>query len=367
MRTNENAVVYNTEESAYELNKVRGFDPMKYARNTEGGAVLDLPYQKLWFRLRHPNGRIGYFIKKISGNVSAVEARVFFDRRDSEPAANHIISGVDFTDKTAVAQAQRAATEKALSDAGFGLQFLSSTPPATKVIKEPEKKVINTPTAVTAPKTVKAENGSAKQPQNVVKQPEQVTAEVKVPTETPVVNTEKENGDTTVKNTVVNEQAEQKKTEIKTDPLLSLVNNLENKVVKSDTVETGGVKIDLGTGEVLEDATIEQPATESVNSENTETPVTVENEVSAPVEVTQEENNTVSYDKNTPVEEICKVMTLDDAMKFVIEGGPFNGMRMETLAKTRPIVTFDTIISKYPTKNNILTAAAIIVRDSMQK
>ena len=34
MKSNENAVVNNTEGTVYELNKVRGFDPMKYALNT---------------------------------------------------------------------------------------------------------------------------------------------------------------------------------------------------------------------------------------------------------------------------------------------------------------------------------------------
>ena len=101
MKSNENAVVYSTEETVNVLNSVRGFNPMKYVRSTEAGAVLDLPYQKLWFRLKHPNGRIRYFIQKLSDSVAAVEARVFFDRRDSEPVANHIVSGVDITDKNA--------------------------------------------------------------------------------------------------------------------------------------------------------------------------------------------------------------------------------------------------------------------------
>ena len=66
MKSDNSAVVYNAESTAAGLNRVKGFDPLKYVRSTENGAVLDLPYQKLWFRLRHPNGKIRIFIKNLS-------------------------------------------------------------------------------------------------------------------------------------------------------------------------------------------------------------------------------------------------------------------------------------------------------------
>ena len=144
MKSDNSAVVYNAESTAAGLNRVKGFDPLKYVRSTENGAVLDLPYQKLWFRLRHPNGKIRIFIKNLSEKIAAVEARVYFDRADSEPAANCIISGVDAEDKVSVAKAQHDAMEKALSDAGFGLQFIPVNPSAVKaeekaVTKKAEK------------------------------------------------------------------------------------------------------------------------------------------------------------------------------------------------------------------------------------
>ena len=138
MKSDNSAVVYNAESTAAGLNRVKGFDPLKYVRSTENGAVLDLPYQKLWFRLRHPNGKIRIFIKNLSEKIAAVEARVYFDRADSEPAANCIISGVDAEDKVSVAKAQHDAMEKALSDAGFGLQFIPVNPSAAKAGAEEE-------------------------------------------------------------------------------------------------------------------------------------------------------------------------------------------------------------------------------------
>lgn len=359
MKSNDNAVVYSTDETVNGLNKVKGFNPMKYARSTEYGAVLDLPYQKLWFRLKHPNGRIRYFIQKLSDSVAAVEARVFFDRRDSEPITNHIVSGVDITDKNAVSKAQRSAAEKALSDAGFGLQFLSENPPITKVIKEPEKKVVE-PTDKPAPeKTIKKEEPAA-QPDVIVKPSETENTEVKNDTKPVVAPDTNSVSDNTVKEatkSVVVEEPAIKAENTQPDPLLSVVN----------TLESNGFKVDGKTGEVLEDAPSDQADTSILNTDVSVQPVTVENENTQSAEATIQEESKVSYDKDTPVEEICKVMTLEDAMNFVIEGGPFNGMKMETLSKTRPAKTFDTIIEKYPTKNNILKAAATIVRDNMQK
>lgn len=355
MKLNETAVVYNTEETVSELNKVRGFDPMKYARNTDNGAVLDLPYQKLWFRLRHPNGKIRLFIKKLSDNISAVEARVFFDRRDSEPAANHIVSGVDITDKNAVAQAQRTAAGNALSDAGFGLQFLSANLSASKVIKEPEIKVVTKPQTNTVQKTVTEKPQPAEQPKPVIEQKETVATETKTetPAEVPVTNTVTDNTPAEAPKPVVAEQPQQTPTEKKEDPLLSIVNNLENN----------GVKINSQTGEVIEETPTEQTVTESANTVSEAPNSTVVNEV-AETPVTEE--NTVSYDKDTPVEEICKVMSLDDAMNYVIEGGPYNGWKMSTLAERRPRNVLELTMEKYPVKNNILKAALKIILDNQK-
>ena len=309
MKSDNSAVVYNAESTAAGLNRVKGFDPLKYARNTENGAVLDLPYQKLWFRLRHPNGKIRIFIKNLSEKIAAVEARVYFDRADSEPAANCIISGVDAEDKVSVAKAQHDAMEKALSDAGFGLQFISVNPSGVKA----EEKAV----------TKKAEK--PKQPVKEVKPEkaeEQVkaaeTSEPKAEIKTEAVKAEPETAPV---------KAETEEAPPVTDPLLSVVNNIEN----------GGIKVDEQTGEVLE----HQAAAE-------------------------DEPAPVSYDKTTPIDEICAVMTLEDAKNYVIDGGPYNGWKVGTLAERRPVKVLEMIIEKYPTEDNILRAATKLILDSMK-
>ena len=301
MKSDNSAVVYNAESTAAGLNRVKGFDPLKYVRSTENGAVLDLPYQKLWFRLRHPNGKIRIFIKNLSEKIAAVEARVYFDRADSEPAANCIISGVDAEDKVSVAKAQHDAMEKALSDAGFGLQFIPVNPSAVKA----EEKAV----------TKKAEK--PKQPAKEVK-PEKAEEPVKAEIKTEAVKAEPE---------AAPAKAETEEAPPVTDPLLSVVNN----------IESGSIKVDEQTGEVIE----QHAAAEG-------------------------EPSPVSYDKTTPIDEICAVMTLEDAKNYVIDGGPYNGWKVGTLAERRPVKVLEMIIEKYPTEDNILRAATKLILDSMK-
>lgn len=301
MKSDNSAVVYNVESTAAGLNRVKGFDPLKYVRSTENGAVLDLPYQKLWFRLRHPNGKIRIFIKNLSEKIAAVEARVYFDRADSEPAANCIISGVDAEDKVSVAKAQHDAMEKALSDAGFGLQFIPVNPSSVKA----EEKAV----------TKKAEK--PKQPVKETK-PEKAEEPIKAEIKTEAVKAEPETAPA---------KAEAEETPPVTDPLLSVVNNIEN----------GSIKVDEQTGEVIE----QQAAAE-------------------------DEPTPVSYDRTTPIDEICAVMTLEDAKNYVIDGGPYNGWKVGTLAERRPVKVLEVIIEKYPTEDNILRAATKLILDSMK-
>lgn len=309
MKSDNSAVVYNAESTAAGLNRVKGFDPLKYVRSTENGAVLDLPYQKLWFRLRHPNGKIRIFIKNLSEKIAAVEARVYFDRADSEPAANCIISGVDAEDKVSVAKAQHDAMEKALSDAGFGLQFIPVNPSAAKS----EENAV----------TKKAEK--PKQPAKEVK-PEKAEESAKT-TETPEPKAEIKTEAVKAEPEAAPAKAETEEAPPVTDPLLTVVNN----------IESGSIKVDEQTGEVIE----QQAAAEG-------------------------EPAPVSYDKTTPIDEICAVMTLEDAKNYVIDGGPYNGWKVGTLAERRPVKVLEMIIEKYPTEDNILRAATKLILDSMK-
>ena len=85
MNDNNAKTMYETVPAAAELNKVPGFDPLKFLRRTKDTLKLDLPYQKLWFRMAHPNGRMRLTALRITEQMAIFEAKVFLDRSDAEP------------------------------------------------------------------------------------------------------------------------------------------------------------------------------------------------------------------------------------------------------------------------------------------
>lgn len=132
--TMNSACMYDEVEEIRNLNRVEGFDPRKYMRliQNEGQAAkyyLDVAYRKLWFRLRYPEGKIVKRILKLTEQVAIVEARVYLNRSDSEDnfisnalAQKYMTADGQFGNKF-VELAETAAVGRALSDAGFGLQF----------------------------------------------------------------------------------------------------------------------------------------------------------------------------------------------------------------------------------------------------
>ena len=132
--TMNNTCMYDEVEEIRNLNKVEGFDPRKYMRliPNEGQTAkyyLDVAYRKLWFRLRYPEGKIVKKILKLTEQVAIVEARVYLNRNDDEDnfisnalAQKYMTADDQFGNKF-VELAETAAVGRALSDAGFGLQF----------------------------------------------------------------------------------------------------------------------------------------------------------------------------------------------------------------------------------------------------
>lgn len=116
------------------LNRVEGFDPMSLARpiekeGQEQQLYLDVKYRKLWFRLVHPLGKIVSRIVSYTESMAIVEAKIYLDK--SDPEENFISNAYsqkfrsddpNFGTKF-LEMAETAAVGRALSDAGFGLQF----------------------------------------------------------------------------------------------------------------------------------------------------------------------------------------------------------------------------------------------------
>lgn len=127
-------ILYHQSEAVAGMNRIEGFDPLSLARKIsregqEDQLYLDVKYRKLWFRLCNPNGKIVKKVLAMKENMAIVEARVYLERND--PEESYIASALSqkfrtddpqFGDKF-LETAETAATGRALSDAGFGIQF----------------------------------------------------------------------------------------------------------------------------------------------------------------------------------------------------------------------------------------------------
>ena len=91
MSANDNGVMRNFQPVVAEGNLVPNLDPLKLLVSTPDGPKLALPYKKLWFHKKHLNGRIKLSPLRITDQLAIIEASVFFDRGDPEPATSYIV------------------------------------------------------------------------------------------------------------------------------------------------------------------------------------------------------------------------------------------------------------------------------------
>ena len=123
--------MYESDPMVAALNKVPGFDPLKLmGRKRTAGAEkdeesLDFRYKKLWFRLAHRTGRIRLNRLSITEQLAIIEAQVYLELTDANPVSSFTAActreegGAKY-----IESAQIRAMDQALTDAGFGLQFV---------------------------------------------------------------------------------------------------------------------------------------------------------------------------------------------------------------------------------------------------
>ncbi len=126
MNANKTKSMYETIPVVSELNKVPGFDPLRFLRKTKDGWNLDLKIKKLWFRLKYPTGRIKLSTLKITDQLAIIEARVYLDKNDINPASSFTSHKENKSTPGGlyIEAAQHSAIDEALSAAGFGIQFI---------------------------------------------------------------------------------------------------------------------------------------------------------------------------------------------------------------------------------------------------
>lgn len=166
------ATMYESDPIVAALNKVPGFDPLKLmSRRRNPGAekderYLDFRYKKLWFRLAHKKGRIRLNKLSVTEQFAIIEAQVYLELTDANPVSSFTATCTreEGGDKY-IESAQIKAMDQALTDAGFGLQFVpvpagntGNTAPQTAA-----GSAANVQMSGTAPKTVQTANTAQKE------------------------------------------------------------------------------------------------------------------------------------------------------------------------------------------------------------
>lgn len=303
MKSNEYETVHGFQPIMDDSNQIPGFNPLQLVRMTSNGPKLELPYKKLWFRKKYPNGKMRSFALKITDQLAIIEARVFSDRRDSEPISSYIaeIRNDDAPNGQYIQIAQELAADHALSDAGFDIQFV----PSAGFKTEPSQplhhaKIASLPKSETSPRSsrfddVKPTAKAADKP--MIQNQTRETA--LPPTEQPI-------------------GAHQEKS-VKTEP--------ENKG---------------------------------------ESPIQLEDFIPLEEETSPEIPDSPSYTSDMPVEKICSLMSLEEANNYIVKDGACKGWSLAQVADRRP-TSLKFYVNGYAGTDNILRAGAKLILDSRLK
>lgn len=320
MKSADSTIMYNN-PIVSELNKVSNFDPLKYLRKTENGVELPLKFKKLWFRLKYPQGRVRLANIRITDQLAIIEARVFLDRKDTEAVSSYTASCdvQSAPDGQYLKFAQELAIGQALNDAGFGIQFISA-----------DGEIAPAVSVKTAP-----------------------VQETKIETNEPIPFVQK----TEAVRPVVKKTASV--TEIPASQTIVINENDYTEIPTDISFET----VDEGTSSVVEEPSAPAEASaEKTGSIETAPSFTIIGEKSV-AEKVSEKTSVPAYTKNMPVDDICKVMTLEEAENYVVPTGACAGQKLSQVADRRP-ASLRFYMNGYKGDDNILRAAATLITAS---
>lgn len=313
MNANDHAVK-NVTHMLSEGNVVPGFDPLKLLIATPDGPRLTLPYKKLWFHKKHLNGRIRLSPLRITDQLAIIEASVFLDRKDAEPASSYIaeVRKEDAPHGRYIEAAQDFAIEQALSNAGFDVQFIpvSQTEQAAEsrpTIKQeaPPKPPVQESIPIAAPvsKTESASAPAAATPPQSVIEPKEEFVEKEQPAP----------------------QA------ASPGSILSAVQRNEEVRPVEKAASQPAMQLD-DFEEILPDED-EQP---------------------------QEASAAPAYTQDMPVDKICSLMSLDEARNYTVKEGACSGWTLAQVEERRP-ASLKFYVKGYSGKDNILRAGATLL------
>ena len=358
MKNNDSAAMYGGNITIDEENRVRGFDPLRFLEMTANGPKLALKIKQTWFRMKYPEGRIILRALNLTEQLALIEARVFLHKSDSAPQYTSQVQRMlnEVPGGLFVQAAQNAAVEQVLDKAGFTIRF-SNAPTAaqTPTMANPQK-TIQTP-------IVQQTAAPAKETPVVSQPPVQPKVEPQ-----PDMKAQNAPQQTVIEQPVVQQQMTPQPVEEKPIPETVAAPVEDAPVMKAESIKVAE--------EIIPKSTVkEEPKADAISTPVSET-APVSEPVSAPVleaipsaeaSAEQTAEGTVSYTTNTPVEEIIKLMSVEDALNYVITTGSCKGWTMaQAIAKRPASVRFYTTPG-YKGEDNILRASAAIVLKDLER
>lgn len=337
MNNNENAAATAKSRT---MPQRTNFNPMQYAREvaTEAGKALtlDLKHKKAWFRLACPKGGVVLNPLRVTDQMAIFEARLFADTDDRNPLAS--FTATRSADKTTGGQYIRAAQDEALNEAlenaGFSLRHYemvrarqTEAPQAAQA--EAQGKEI--PPAAESKQEVKPEPAAVKDtpPAPQWEQKSEPVAEQTPPADTQPQPIQKD-----------------RPAPVAPQPRYAARPVLEKK-------ESAPTVVDISAGKPKETAPQADTQPENVQT-------TLDDSAASGADAA-----VPAYTADMTVEDICQVMTLEQARAVVVKDGTCKGWTLEQVARDRP-ASLKWLRFACPFGDNLLKAAAQLVLDDLE-
>ncbi len=430
--------MYESDPMVAALNKVPGFDPLKLmGRKRIPGAEkdeksLDFRYKKLWFRLAHRTGRIRLNRLSITEQLAIIEAQVYLELTDANPVSSFTAACTreEGGDKY-IESAQIRAMDQALTDAGFGLQFVPAPVGGTENTAPQAAGAVANVQIPKVPQPVMQQGQQAAGQQQVVQQagvpqravavqaaPQQATApqpavaqqktaaaqavpgqriavqQAGIPQKTVATQAAPQQGIASQQAGVPQRTVAAPAAPQKAAVPVSTQQATAQQSVSAETLPAGQLPMAAEAQELP--ATSDIAAAMSLLSGKKEDTLPVapagmkagEKAESMPQELPVAPAASVSempaapapaanaggaagegrpYTEETPVEEILQFMTLEDAKKVVVSAGTCRGQTIAEVAQRRPFSLKFYLSEAYQGRDNILRAAARLMLDSLEK
>lgn len=370
-----------TSSILWDLNRLRGFDFMKFTQTKDIGEgkkdlFMSLEGQKTWFRLACPNGGLVLNALRVTDAMAIFEARVFADANDRSPLAS--FTATKKADKVAgdayIRAAQDVALGEALKSAGFCLQVsvLAHIARDAQTIQakdagQPAEVPKETPKPSPSPaQTSVPEQKEGQQPVTTVSQPKPVADTPPVQgapkqkagdnSQPPVDKADTSpKADSAPRPAPVDPQPHAAVTAQPDTPAETRPTPAAPQPHADQVLENGGAApvVDINTRQPVA-AGDDEPAAETPPAPDT---VPIQQPSAGPAPAT--------YTADMTVEEITARMTLEQARAVKVPGGTCKGWTLEQVAKDRP-PSLKWLRYTAPFANNVLKAAADIVLKDLE-